>query len=71
MVHNIPFSGMGAVTNFSRGYNITKLDFRVRYDTNAEIPSPGKLQHPRFCSIRVRRPGVIPPASREQMVVLN
>jgi len=36
MVHTIPFGGMGTVTNFSRDYIITKLDFRVRYDTDVE-----------------------------------
>lgn len=33
-VHTIPFGSLGKVTNFSRDYTITKLDFRVRYDTN-------------------------------------
>ncbi len=32
-VHTIPFGSMGTVTNNSRDYIITKLDFRVRYDT--------------------------------------
>ncbi len=36
MVHTIPFGGMGTVTNFSRDYIITKLDFRVRYDTDVD-----------------------------------
>jgi small-conductance mechanosensitive channel len=35
-VHTIPFGSMGTVTNMSRDYIITKLDFRVRYDTNVE-----------------------------------
>jgi small-conductance mechanosensitive channel len=35
-VHTIPFGSMGTVTNNSRDYIITKLDFRVRYDTNVE-----------------------------------
>jgi small-conductance mechanosensitive channel len=35
-VHTIPFGGMGTVTNMSRDYIITKLDFRVRYDTNVD-----------------------------------
>jgi small-conductance mechanosensitive channel len=33
-VHTIPFGSMGTVTNNSRDYIITKLDFRVRYDTD-------------------------------------
>jgi small-conductance mechanosensitive channel len=33
-VHTIPFGSMGTVTNMSRDYIITKLDFRVRYDTD-------------------------------------
>jgi len=33
-VHTIPFGSMGTVTNFSRDYTITKLDFRVPYDTD-------------------------------------
>ena len=36
MVHTIPFGDMGSVTNFSRDYIITKLDFRVRYDADVE-----------------------------------
>ena len=36
MVHTIPFGDIGSVTNFSRDYIITKLDFRVRYDTDVE-----------------------------------
>jgi small-conductance mechanosensitive channel len=35
-VHTIPFGSMGTVTNMSRDYIITKLDFRVRYDTNVD-----------------------------------
>ena len=35
-VHTIPFGNMGTVTNMSRDYIITKLDFRVRYDTNVD-----------------------------------
>jgi small-conductance mechanosensitive channel len=35
-VHTIPFGGMGTVTNNSRDYIISKLDFRVRYDTDVE-----------------------------------
>jgi small-conductance mechanosensitive channel len=33
-IHTIPFGDMGTVTNNSRDYIISKLDFRVRYDTN-------------------------------------
>jgi small-conductance mechanosensitive channel len=36
MVFTIPFGSMGTVTNLSRDYVITKLDFRVRYDTNVD-----------------------------------
>jgi small-conductance mechanosensitive channel len=36
MVYTIPFGGMGTMTNFSRDYIITKLDIRVRYDTDVE-----------------------------------
>jgi len=36
MVNTIPFGDMGAVTNLSRDYIITKLDFRVRYDTDID-----------------------------------
>jgi small-conductance mechanosensitive channel len=36
MVHTIPFGDMGTVTNLSRDYIITKLDIRVRYDTDLE-----------------------------------
>jgi len=34
MVNTIPFGSMGTVTNFSRDYIISKLDFRVRYDAD-------------------------------------
>ncbi len=34
MVHTIPFGSLKTVTNFSRDYIITKLNFRVRYDTD-------------------------------------
>jgi small-conductance mechanosensitive channel len=33
-IHTIPFGSMGTVTNNSRDYIISKLDFRVRYDTD-------------------------------------
>jgi len=36
MVNTIPFGDIGIVTNMSRDYIITKLDFRVRYDTDIE-----------------------------------
>ena len=35
-VHTIPFGSMGTVTNNSRDYIISKLDFRVRYDTDVD-----------------------------------
>jgi small-conductance mechanosensitive channel len=35
-IHTIPFGDMGTVTNNSRDYIISKLDFRVRYDTNVD-----------------------------------
>ena len=35
-VFNIPFGSMGTVKNNSRDYIISKLDFRVRYDTNVD-----------------------------------
>jgi small-conductance mechanosensitive channel len=35
-VYTIPFGGMGTVTNNSRDYIISKLDFRVRYDTDVD-----------------------------------
>ena len=36
MVYTIPFSDISSVTNFSRDYIITKLDFRIPFDTNLE-----------------------------------
>ena len=36
MVFTIPFGDMGAVQNFSRDYIVSKLDFRVRYDTDVD-----------------------------------
>ena len=36
MVYTIPFGDMGSVQNFSRDYIITKLDIRVRYDTDVD-----------------------------------
>jgi small-conductance mechanosensitive channel len=36
MVYTIPFSDISSVTNFSRDYIITKLDFRVPFDTSLE-----------------------------------
>jgi small-conductance mechanosensitive channel len=36
MVNTIPFGDIGVVTNMSRDYIITKLDFRVRHDTDVE-----------------------------------
>jgi small-conductance mechanosensitive channel len=35
-VHTIPFGTIDKVTNNSRDYIITKLDFRVRYDTDVD-----------------------------------
>jgi small-conductance mechanosensitive channel len=35
-VFTIPFGDLKTVTNFSRDYIITKLDFRVRYDVDLE-----------------------------------
>ena len=35
-MRSIPFGSMGTVTNNSRDYIISKLDFRVRYDTNVD-----------------------------------
>ena len=35
-VHTIPFGSMGTVTNNSRDYIISKLEFRVRYDTDVD-----------------------------------
>jgi small-conductance mechanosensitive channel len=37
MVTTIPFGDVGSVTNFSRDYIITKLDIRLRYDTDLEF----------------------------------
>ena len=36
MVYTIPFSDISSVTNFSRDYIITKLDFRIPFDTDLE-----------------------------------
>jgi small-conductance mechanosensitive channel len=36
MVHTIPFGDISSVTNFSRDYIISKLDIRVRYDTDID-----------------------------------
>ncbi len=36
MVYTIPFSDINSVTNFSRDYIITKLDFRIPFDTDLE-----------------------------------
>ncbi len=36
MVNTVNFGSIGTVTNFSRDYIITKLDFRMRYDTDIE-----------------------------------
>jgi small-conductance mechanosensitive channel len=36
MVNVIPFGDISTVTNYSRDYIITKLDFRVRYDADVE-----------------------------------
>lgn len=35
-VHNVPFSQLGMVTNFSRDYTIVKLDFRVPFGTDVD-----------------------------------
>jgi small-conductance mechanosensitive channel len=35
-IHTIPFGEMKSITNYSRDYIITKLDFRVRYDTDID-----------------------------------
>jgi small-conductance mechanosensitive channel len=37
MVTTIPFGDVGSITNFSRDYIITKLDIRLRYDTDLEM----------------------------------
>jgi small-conductance mechanosensitive channel len=36
MVYTIPFSDISSVTNFSRDYIITKLDFRLPFDSDLE-----------------------------------
>jgi len=36
MVYTIPFGDISSVTNFSRDYIITKLDFRLPFDTDLE-----------------------------------
>jgi small-conductance mechanosensitive channel len=36
MVHNVPFSQLGSVVNFSRDYNIAKLDIRVPFGTDID-----------------------------------
>ena len=36
MINTIPFGDIATITNYSRDYIITKLDFRVRYDTDVE-----------------------------------
>lgn len=36
MTHTIPFSQLGTVTNFSRDYLISKLEFRVPYGTDID-----------------------------------
>jgi small-conductance mechanosensitive channel len=36
MVYTIPFGNLRSVTNFSRDYTITKLEIRVRFDTDLE-----------------------------------
>jgi small-conductance mechanosensitive channel len=36
MVYTVPFGSLKSITNFSRDYTITKLDFRVRLDTDLE-----------------------------------
>jgi small-conductance mechanosensitive channel len=36
MVHNVPFSQLGSVVNFSRDYNIIKLDVRVPFGTDLD-----------------------------------
>jgi small-conductance mechanosensitive channel len=36
MVYTVPFGNLKSVTNFSRDYTITKLDFRVRFDADLE-----------------------------------
>jgi small-conductance mechanosensitive channel len=36
MVYTVPYGRMGAITNHSRDYNITKLDIRLRFDTDLD-----------------------------------
>jgi small-conductance mechanosensitive channel len=36
MVYTVPFGNLKSVTNFSRDYTITKLDFRVGFGTDLE-----------------------------------
>jgi moderate conductance mechanosensitive channel len=36
MVHNVPFSQLGSIVNFSRDYNIFKLDVRVPFGTDID-----------------------------------
>ncbi len=36
MVHTVPFGRLGSVTNFSRDYIITKLNIRVRYESDID-----------------------------------
>jgi small-conductance mechanosensitive channel len=36
MVYTVPFGNLKSITNFSRDYTITKLDFRVGFDTDLE-----------------------------------
>lgn len=36
MVHTIPFSDLKSVTNYSRDYNIEKIDIRVPFDTDVD-----------------------------------
>lgn len=36
MINTIPFGDLSSVTNFSRDYIITKLNFQVRYDTDVD-----------------------------------
>jgi small-conductance mechanosensitive channel len=36
MVYTVPYGRMGAITNHSRDYNITKLDVRLRFDTDLD-----------------------------------
>lgn len=36
MIHTVPFSQLGSVTNFSRDYLISKIEFRVPYGTDVD-----------------------------------